>query len=139
VLTVNPGVDTALNGAAAGNQRVNMLGSPVSSAGPAFNQLYLNTASFIKAPLGTFGNEGRNAFYGPGNWNLDGSFFKVTSLTERARLEYRFEGFNILNHPQFGDPSTNLSAGTLGRITSVATASTATGARVLQMGLKVIF
>jgi len=139
VLTVNPGVDTVLNGAAAGNQRVNMLGSPVSSAGPAFNQLYLNTASFIKAPLGALGNEGRNAFYGPGNWNFDASFFKVTPLSERARLEYRFEGFNVLNHPQFGDPSTNLSAGTFGRITSVATASTATGARVLQMGLKVIF
>jgi hypothetical protein len=116
-----------------------VLGSPMSSAGPAFNQLYLNTASFVKAPLGAFGNEGRNAFNGPGNWNFDASFFKMTRITERAGLEYRFEAFNVLNHPQFGDPSTNLSAGTFVKITTVATASTATGARVLQMGLKLIF
>jgi hypothetical protein len=139
VLTVNPGVDTVLNGAAVANERVNMLGSPLSSAGPAFNQLYLNTASFIKPPLGAFGNEGRNAFNGPGNWNLDASFFKMTPATERARLEYRFETFNAMNDPQFGDPSTNLSTGTFGGITTAATASTATGARVLQMGWKLIF
>ena len=139
VLTVNPGVDTVLNGAAAANQRVNILGTPLSSSGPAFNQLYLNTASFVKAPLGAFGNEGRNAFNGPGNWNFDASFFKSTRITERVKLEYRFEAFNALNHPQFGDPNTTLNAGTFGKITTVATASTATGARVLQMGLKLIF
>jgi hypothetical protein len=132
-------VDTVLNGVATANERVNMLGSPFASTGAAFNQLYLNTASFARAPLGAFGNEGRNAFNGPGNWNFDASFFKVTTIMERAKLEYRFEAFNALNHPQFGDPSTTLSAGTFGRITGVATASTATGARVLQMGLKLIF
>jgi hypothetical protein len=139
VLTVNPGVDTVLNGDAAGTERVNMLGSPFASTGAAFNQLYLNTASFARAPMGEFGNEGRNPFNGPGNWNFDASFFKVTGITERAKLEYRFEAFNALNHPQFGDPATSFSSGTFGRITNVATASTATGARVLQMGLKLIF
>jgi hypothetical protein len=93
----------------------------------------------VKAPLGGFGNEGRNAFNGPGNWNFDASFFKSTRITERMKLEYRFEAFNALNHPQFGDPNTTLNAGTFGKITTVATASTATGARVLQMGLKLIF
>ena len=139
VLTVNPGVDTVLNGDSTSNERVNIAGTPVSPAGAAFNQLYLNTASFVKAPLGAFGNEGRNPFYGPGNWNLDASLFKTTHVTERASLEFRFEAFNALNHPQFGDPSNNLSASTFGKITTVATASTATGARVLQMGLKLIF
>jgi hypothetical protein len=139
VLTVNPGVDTVLNGDAASTERVNMLGSPLSTAGAAFNQLYLNTASFVQAPLGAFGNEGRNAFNGPGNWNFDASFFKMTRITERAKLEFRFEAFNALNHPQYGDPNTTFTSGTFGKITTVATASTATGARVLQMGLKLIF
>ena len=58
VLTVNPGVDTVLNGDAVANERVNMLGSPVLSAGAAFNQLYLNTASFVKAPLGSVWERG---------------------------------------------------------------------------------
>jgi hypothetical protein len=138
-LTVNPGVDTVLNGDAAANERVNMRGSPLLSGGAGFNQLYLNPASFVQAPLGAFGNEGRNAFYGPGRWNFDASFFKTTTIAERARLEYRFEAFNALNHPQLGDPGTTLNAGTFGKITTVATASTVTGARVLQMGLKLIF
>jgi hypothetical protein len=138
-LTVNPGVDTVLNGDAAANERVNMLGSPILSGGAGFNQSYLNPVSFVKAPLGDFGNEGRNAFYGPGRWNFDASFFKTTTIAERARLEYRFEAFNALNHPQLGNPGTTLSASTFGKITTVATASTATGARVLQMGLKLIF
>jgi hypothetical protein len=132
-------VDTVLNGDAASTERVNMLGSPLSTAGAAFNQLYLNTASFVQAPLGAFGNEGRNAFNGPGNWNFDASFFKMTRVTERMKLEYRFEAFNALNHPQYGDPNTTFNAGTFGKITTVATASTTTGARVLQMGLKLIF
>ena len=91
VLTVNPGVDTVLNGVAVANERVNILGSPLSSSGAAFNQLYLNTGSFVKAPLGAYGNEGRNAFNGPGNWNFDASFFKMTRIKERVKLEYRFE------------------------------------------------
>jgi hypothetical protein len=139
VLTVNPGVDTVLNGDAVSNERVNIRGNPLSSSGAAFNQLYLSPTSFVAALPGAFGNEGRNAFNGPGKWNFDGSFFKTTSVTERAKLEYRFEAFNAFNHPQFGDPSTSLTASTFGKITTVATASTATGARVLQMGLKVIF
>ena len=65
----------------------------------------------------------------------------MTQIKERMKLEYRFEAFNALNHPQFGDPNTTLTAGTFGRIATVATAhiSAATGARVLQMGLKLIF
>jgi hypothetical protein len=102
MLTVNPGVDTVLNGDAVTNERVNIVGSPLLPSGPAFNQLYLNTGSFVKAPLGAFGNEGRNAFNGPGNWNFDASFFKMTRITERAGLEYRFEAFNVLNHPNLG-------------------------------------
>jgi len=53
--------------------------------------------------------------------------------------QVHFEAFNDLNHPQFGDPNTTFTASTFGKITTVATASTATGARVLQMGLKLIF
>ena len=115
-----------LNGDAVANERVNIVGSPLLSSGAAFNRPYLNTASFVKAPLGAFGNEGRNAFNGPGNWNFDASFFKMTQIKERMKLEYRFEAFNALNHPQFVDPNTTLTAGTIGKITTVATASTAT-------------
>lgn len=41
---------------------------------------------------------GRNIFRGPGMWNLDASLSKTFPVTERLNLEFRAEGFNILNH-----------------------------------------
>jgi hypothetical protein len=43
----------------------------------------------------------RNAFRGPGAYNLDLALSKSFALTERYRLEFRAEGFNILNHHNF--------------------------------------
>jgi len=40
----------------------------------------------------------RNAFRGPGAWNADLSAAKKFKITERAGLEFRAEGFDILNH-----------------------------------------
>jgi hypothetical protein len=41
---------------------------------------------------------GRNAFRGPGAWNLDTAASKNFKLTERFGLTFRAEGFNIFNH-----------------------------------------
>ncbi len=43
-------------------------------------------------------------FHGPGFFNLDFSLFKQFRTTEKTRLEFRGEFFNILNHPNFGNP-----------------------------------
>lgn len=40
----------------------------------------------------------RNAYRGPGAWNLDASIGKKFKVTERFGLEFRAEGFDILNH-----------------------------------------
>lgn len=40
----------------------------------------------------------RNAFRGPGAWNLDASVSKAFPITERVNLELRAEGFNVFNH-----------------------------------------
>jgi hypothetical protein len=40
----------------------------------------------------------RNAFRGPGAWNLDTALGKEFKLTERFGLTFRAEGFNIFNH-----------------------------------------
>ncbi|HEY6251761.1 MAG TPA: carboxypeptidase regulatory-like domain-containing protein [Candidatus Angelobacter sp.] len=47
------------------------------------------------------GTLGRNHFYGPGYGSWDASLFKNFMLTERVRMQFRAEGFNILNHPQY--------------------------------------
>ena len=51
-----------------------------------------------------FGNEGRNSLIGPNFRQFDFSIFKRTQLTERLNMELRFEGYNILNHPNFANP-----------------------------------
>ena len=51
-----------------------------------------------------FGNEGRNSLVGPPFRQLDFSVFKNTNITERVKLELRFEFYNLLNHPNFSNP-----------------------------------
>jgi hypothetical protein len=40
----------------------------------------------------------RNAFRGPGYWNADVSLFKNLSITERYKLQFRGDVFNLFNH-----------------------------------------
>jgi hypothetical protein len=40
----------------------------------------------------------RNAFRGPGAWNVDASLSKTFPIHEQVNVEFRAEGFDILNH-----------------------------------------
>jgi carboxypeptidase family protein len=51
-----------------------------------------------------FGNEGRNSLIGPNFRQFDFTVFKTTAITERLKMELRFEGYNVLNHPNFSSP-----------------------------------
>lgn len=51
-----------------------------------------------------FGNEGRNSLIGPSFKQLDFSVYKNTNITERLKLELRFEFYNLFNHPNFSNP-----------------------------------
>ncbi len=51
-----------------------------------------------------YGNLGRNSLIGPHFRQFDFSLFKNTSITERLKMELRFEAYNILNHPNFANP-----------------------------------
>ena len=51
-----------------------------------------------------FGNEGRNSLVGPSFKQLDFSVYKNTNITERLKLELRFEFYNLFNHPNFANP-----------------------------------
>ncbi len=95
-----------------------------------------------------FGNLGRNTFTGPGVINVDFSILKNTKISERLNLQFRTEIFDLLNHPNFGDPgpfgNTNLAAivgsSTFGIIRSTRAPTGDFGsARQVQFALKLIF
>jgi hypothetical protein len=109
---------------------------------------YFNPATFTNTNLGgstctpcvtnpalrTYGSLPRNAFRGPSRTNLDFSIGKVTPVFgERLKVEFRAEFFNVLNSVQFRDPSTSITSGTFGLI------STTYDPRIIQFGLKVLY
>ncbi|MCI0356725.1 MAG: TonB-dependent receptor [Acidobacteria bacterium] len=51
-----------------------------------------------------FGNLGRNSLRGPSFKEFNFAVFKNTALTERVKLQLRFEFFNLFNHPNFSNP-----------------------------------
>jgi hypothetical protein len=71
---------------------------------------------------------------GPGNYNVDLSMFKDFEFTETWKLQFRVETFNLLNHPQFGNPNSVVDIQDSGRITSTVNSS-----REIQLALKFSF
>ena len=118
-LTVTTGTDRALNGQRFQEQRVNQVSDDVYGAKTLNN--YLNRAAFEQPALGTFGNHERNSIKGPGFWTIDLGLSKLVSIGAARTIELRAEAFNLLNHFNWGNPGTNLNAGTtFGRVQSLA-------------------
>jgi outer membrane receptor protein involved in Fe transport len=70
-------------------------------------------------PFGTepgFGNIGRNTLFGPGYFNIDTSLYKNIAITERLRLTIGASAYNLINHPHFQDPQSNVASGNIGSI-----------------------
>jgi hypothetical protein len=74
-------------------------------------KLILNPAAFAVPPDGRVGNTGRNAFRGPGFFNLDCSLsrsFPLAIAGEAGRLTVRADAFNVLNHANLNNPVSTL-------------------------------
>lgn len=73
----------------------------------------------VRGPTpGTYGNLGNYSNYGPGIGNVDFSLFKDFPISERFRIQFRSEFFNLLNSPQFNVDAIEKRVGNsgLGRI-----------------------
>lgn len=67
--------------------------------------------------------------------NADLAVFKNFRAKERTTLQFRAESFNALNHPRFGDPTTNPASGSFGTVAK----SQLNQPRIIQVALKVNF
>ncbi len=133
--TVTSGRDNSLTGI--GRDRAKLTGvSPDAPAG-ADKRAWFNPAAFAVNDIGTFGEVGAGAFYGPPIFSWDMGFFKAFRFTERVNLQFRGEMFNIFNQVNFNNPNTNVSGGGFGTITS--TQPYAGDPRIIQFGLKLVF
>jgi hypothetical protein len=79
---------------------------------------WFNTAAFVNQTPFSYGNSGRDVITGPGIITMDASLIKSFRITERQRLEFRAECFNVGNHPLWGYPGTTLGTSTFGVISS---------------------
>jgi hypothetical protein len=91
---------------------------------------WINPAAFSQPAAFTFGDAPRffSNIHGPKYFDWDMAIQKYWNFTESKRLQFRFEMFNALNHPDFFQPDTNLgdvSSGNFGRITQAYQARTA--------------
>jgi hypothetical protein len=115
---------------------------PSSTIFPSDEQVVANPS------LATYGTLARNALRGPGYINVDMAFSKTTSITERVKLEFRAEFFNLFNHANFLNPGVvnegdgvtfnaatgnNINSDQFGQITSTY------DPRIIQLALRLTF
>ena len=160
-LNVTSGQDNSFT--AVGNDRPNLVpGVPIyqkvafRQQSGAANREFLNPAAFAQvtascpSPIspatcpqyGTYGDVGRNAFRAPPALQFDAQVSRIFPIHERLAMTLRLEAYNVLNHPNFGDPSAGngnvdakLSDGTFGQIAG----TNLTSARVFQGAVKLTF
>jgi hypothetical protein len=114
--------------------RPNIAGNPNKGAPHKVSQ-WLSPSAFQRldpvANAGQFGNEGRNSVDGPAYGSLDASLDKSFALTEKSKLQFRAEAFNVTNHTNFIPPVFDMNSPAFGQITE------AQAPRVLQFALKI--
>lgn len=75
-------------------------------------KILLNRTALADTAPEVYGNSGRNAFRGPGMYNVDVSVARAVALSwlgETGRLLFRVDAFNVLNHANLGTPNNYFS------------------------------
>ncbi len=129
--------------------------TPGVSVTPANRSIYnwINPGAFTQPANGTFGNVGRNSFYGPGinvfNLSAHKEFALAEAWNHDLKLQFRADAQNVFNHASFdvpsagaqvigsgvpGTPYTGTNAGTNQSITSLTV-----GGRKMQFMLRLNF
>ena len=128
-----------------GQRRPDVVGNPngLSSGRPRGEQvaMFFDTSAFrqnrpadiVNGPF-RYGTSGRHTVIGPGVSNWDFALYKDFRITERTRVQFRTEGFNIMNRPNFANPGATLGTAQFGRISA-----TSSDPRDIQFALKLYF
>ncbi|MGC1619894.1 MAG: TonB-dependent receptor [Candidatus Acidiferrum sp.] len=105
------------------------------------------SGAFSLPACGQIGNVGFDSYRGPHVFYDDMSLMKTFTITERVKAQFRFDAYNVFNHPVLGfnanEGNTCVDCGgTAGQITDIEndnSPGSPTGMRQLQFGIRVIF
>jgi hypothetical protein len=115
------------------SQRAVLLRDPNLPSSERTLDRWFDTAAFeLPAPF-TFGNAGRGIVRADGRINFDFSVLKNFNFSEDSFVQFRGEVFNAFNHADFMPPGHSLGGPGFGVV------SGATDARVVQLGLRIVF
>jgi hypothetical protein len=129
-----------LYGVNLGSQYPNVSGNPYTGN----TNEWLNPAAFTRPPDGQFGNLGRDALRLPHITNVDASAMRNFNFSERIRLQFRAEIFNLFNHTQVWGINTSFSGDNPGSGLSATDGSFGQpnawrDARTIQLALRLAF
>ena len=133
--------DTANTGAS--GERPELIGKPrvIGNIGCWFNVSANSSCTSLNAPTAfalptqyTYGNGGRNILRSDSLKEWDASLMKNFKIWENVNLLFRAEYFNVLNHPTFGAPVTNINVASGGQVSSTLNSN-----RIGQFALKLSF
>ncbi|WP_263377610.1 carboxypeptidase regulatory-like domain-containing protein [Granulicella paludicola] len=136
--TINGGNGNNNSGFLVYQDRADLTGAPLQvRQGSKANWLshYFNAAAFTVNAVGTAGNSPKYLIQEAPIYTADLGVQKNWTYLEHYNLQLRFEAFNALNHPSFGQPDSNPDDSNFGAITS----SGPIPARVGQAALKLTF
>jgi len=119
-----------------------------SLVSPANNGV--NTCTFARPVSGPFalpacgqiGNVGINSYRGPHAFYDDMALSKNFIVTERVKAQFRFDAYNLFNHPVLALPNSCVDCGNGGQITDIehdSAPGAPIGMRQLQFGFRVTF
>ena len=116
--------------------RPDVVGDP-RSPNPTADE-WLNESAFTvpRNADGTYryGTMRRNSLEGPGYFGLDAGLRKEAAVGGGRRLQFRWDVFNVTNHPSYGLPNANLGSADFGTIRTTVSAP-----RQMQFGLRFLF
>jgi hypothetical protein len=127
------GTDLAGTGSPIVN-RPDLVGDP--NTGDPTPSRFFNPAAFRIPEAGRFGNSRRNIIRGPGSQNVDIAFSRVLRMSDLTRLQFRWDIYNALNHPNFAPPP---SSQNLADSPDFGALFIAGSPRILQFGLKFLW
>ncbi|HTC93748.1 MAG TPA: TonB-dependent receptor [Terriglobales bacterium] len=119
--------------------RPNLVSGENPNSGPKTATAWLNANAFARitqdpnSPIQQFGTAGRNIAEGPGYANWDLSALRNIRVAESKDFQFRAEFFNVLNHPNFRLPDSDISSPTFNQVLA------ARSPRLIQFGLKFLY